>query len=198
MSTRYRLCKSTDEDIIHIKLLVHWCLCVITYIFDMTLLQKLFIMHLYIKKSIISKTWFRKFGVYLQRMQSGMLTEHQYKRCNKDTTQQTRFNSLRSWWKNMSIDLIQLFCWHQHVKESWRERGNLWSTYKEFTNNVSKYSFKMLPVSVGALGTIPNITKESLKKMKFWNKWACTILSEERQKCVKRLWNSQKVDVWYW
>ena len=29
------------------------------------------------------------------------------------------------------------------------------------------YHFKMLPVVVGALGTIPNATKESLKEMKF-------------------------------
>ena len=29
------------------------------------------------------------------------------------------------------------------------------------------YHFKMLPVAVGALGTIPNATKESLKEMKF-------------------------------
>ena len=29
------------------------------------------------------------------------------------------------------------------------------------------YCFKMLPVAFGALGTIPNTTKESLKKMKF-------------------------------
>ena len=29
------------------------------------------------------------------------------------------------------------------------------------------YCFKMLPVVVGALGTIPNSTKESLKEMKF-------------------------------
>ena len=29
------------------------------------------------------------------------------------------------------------------------------------------YHFKMLPAVVGALGTIPNVTKESLQEMKF-------------------------------
>ena len=29
------------------------------------------------------------------------------------------------------------------------------------------YHFKMLPVVDGALGTIPNVSKESLKEMKF-------------------------------
>ena len=50
------------------------------------------------------------------------------------------------------------------------------------------YCFKMLPVVVGALGTIPNATKESLKEMKF--------SKIEINKLLKKLQNNS-VDIWY-
>ena len=51
--TRCRHCKSANEDIIHIIascLMMCGCVCVITYLFHMKLLQKVFIMDLYITK----------------------------------------------------------------------------------------------------------------------------------------------------
>ena len=60
MNTRCRLCKSANEDIVHIiasypmmsaLLLIH----VITYLFDKTLLQILFIMNLFMKNQSYQK-----------------------------------------------------------------------------------------------------------------------------------------------
>ena len=107
--------------------------------------------------------------------------EHKYKNCNKNTAQQARFTSLD---RDGKICQVIEFSCHDDEKicrviefscpadiNVLRKVEEKVAAYVPLIRNLQimyrDYHFKMLPVVVGALGTIPNATKESLEEMKF-------------------------------